>query len=207
MGPLPRADTGRGVSRRLEYLHPMPHVFEVAPTGRAKCRGCGRAIDKGDLRFGERLPNPYGDGDMTLWFHPRCAAFKRPEPLLEALPEAPESLADREGLEGVARRATEFRRLVRVDGAERAASGQAKCRHCRNPIEKGSWRIRLAFFEEGRFSPGGFIHVPCHSAYFEGHDVWDAVLHFSPALEPADRKDLERAYRAAPPATPAPKTD
>jgi hypothetical protein len=56
----------------------MPHVFEVASTGRAKCRGCGEPIQRGDTRFGERLPNPYGEGEMTLWFHPRCAAFKRP---------------------------------------------------------------------------------------------------------------------------------
>ena len=52
----------------------MPHVFEPAPTGRAKCRGCGRAIAKGELRFGERLPNPFAEGEMTLWFHPLCAA-------------------------------------------------------------------------------------------------------------------------------------
>ena len=40
----------------------MPHVIEAAPTGRAKCRGCGRAIARGELRFGERLPNAYGEG-------------------------------------------------------------------------------------------------------------------------------------------------
>src|SRR5262245_1369446 len=136
----------------MVYPSPMPHVFEIAPTGRAKCRGCDRAIPKGEVRFGERLPNPYGEGEMTLWFHPRCAAFKRPEPLLEALPEAPEGLRDRESLERTARGAIAHRRLVRVNGAERATSGQAKCRHCRSPIEKGSWRIRLSFYEEGRFS-------------------------------------------------------
>ncbi len=177
----------------------MPHVFEVAPTGRAKCRGCGRAIDRGELRFGERLPNPYGEGEMTLWFHPPCAAFKRPEPFLEALAGAPDGLSGRDALERAARGTLAHRRLRRVDGAERASSGQAKCRSCRNPIERGSWRIRLAFYEEGRFSPGGFIHLACHPAYFEGHDVLDAMLHFGSDLGQSERDDLMRSYRAIPP--------
>ena len=184
----------------MAYRFCMPHVFEVAPTGRSKCRGCGRPIARGELRFGERLPNPYGEGEMTLWFHPRCAAFKRPDALLEALPEAPEGLADREALERAARAGLAHRRLPRVSGAERAASGQAKCRRCRGSIERGTWRIRLTLYEEGRFSPGGFIHIACHPAYFEGLDVMEAMLHFSPDLEEREREDLRRAYGAAPPA-------
>jgi len=177
----------------------MPHVFEVAPTGRAKCRGCGRAIEKGALRFGERLPNPFGEGEMTLWFHPGCAAYKRPEPLLEGLRDSAEPPADRDSLETAARTALTHRRLVRVDGAERATSGQAKCRNCRDRIERGTWRIRLTFFEEGRFSPGGFVHIACHPTYFEGHDVLEPLLHFSPDLEATEREDLARAYLAAQP--------
>lgn len=181
----------------------MPHIFEVAPTGRAKCRGCGRAIERGELRFGERLPNAYGEGEMTLWFHPRCAAFKRPEPVLEALPEAPESLDDREELERSAQATLAHRRLVRVDGAERAKSGQAKCRSCGERIDRDDWRIRLTFYEEGRFSPGGFVHMKCHRTYFEGNEALDRMLHFSPDLDEAAREDLIRAYREAPAANPA----
>src|SRR5512145_1307296 len=136
----------------------MPHVFEPAPTGRAKCRGCGRAIAKGDLRFGERLPSPFAEGEMTLWFHPLCAAYKRPEAVLQGLAEAPESMPDKQRLDRTARINSEHRRLPRIDGAQRAPSGQAKCRHCREPIERGTWRIRLVFFEEGRLLPGGFVH-------------------------------------------------
>ncbi len=65
----------------------MPHVIEPATSGRAKCRGCGERIAKDELRFGERLPNPFAEGEMTLWFHPLCGAYKRPQPLLEALGE------------------------------------------------------------------------------------------------------------------------
>jgi len=168
----------------------MSHLFEQAPTGRSKCRGCGQAIEKGALRFGERLPNPFAEGEMTLWFHPLCAAYKRPEPLLETLGTMQEGFPDREGLERAARGSLAQPRLPRIDGAERAKGGQAACRHCKELIAKGSWRIRLVFFEEGRFNPSGFIHVACTKAYFESDDYPERVLHFSPALTDAEREEL-----------------
>ena len=130
---------------------------------------------------------------MTLWFHPACAAYKRPEPLLQALGETLENVPDRERLEGAARSSLAHRRLPRIDGAERAPTGQAKCRSCRQPIERGSWRIRLVFYEEGRFSPGGSVHLDCRKAYFETGDVFDQVLHFSPGLSDGEREELRRA--------------
>lgn len=174
----------------------MPHVFESASSGRAKCRGCGQPIQRGELRFGERLPNPFAEGEMTLWFHPACAAYKRPEPLLQTLGEAPGSVPDHERLERAARASIAHRRMPRIDGAERAASGQAKCRHCHEPIGKGDWRIRLVHYDEGRFSPGGYIHLGCRREYFETDDILEQVLHFSPALGEADREELRRALEA-----------
>ncbi len=172
----------------------MPHLFEPASSGRAKCRGCGQPIPRGELRFGERLPNPFGDGEMTLWFHPLCAAYKRPEPVLQTLAGASQEVPDREGLERAARGSSAHRRLPRIDGAERAPSGQARCRRCRQRIERGSWRIRLVFYEEGRFSPGGSVHLGCRQAYFESHDVREQVLHFSTALAGEEREELRRAF-------------
>lgn len=125
---------------------------------------------------------------MTLWFHPLCAAYKRPEPLLQTLAETTENLPDREKLERAARHSQQHRRLPRIDGAERAPSSQAKCRHCREPIERGSWRIRLVFYEEGQFSAGGFVHLGCRHAYFETDDILEQVLHFSLDLS-ADERD------------------
>jgi hypothetical protein len=176
----------------------MPHVFERAPTGRARCRGCARPIARGELRFGERVPNPFAEGETTLWYHPLCAAYKRPEALLEALPEAPPELPDRARLERTAQATLRHRRLPRIDGAERAPTGQARCRACRQPIAKGSWRIRLAFYEEGRWAPGGFLHLGCHAGYFEGEDVLAALLHFSPDLGEVDREELVQALTSAP---------
>ena len=165
------------------------HVFEPAASGRAKCRGCGQPLPKGEVRFGERLPNPFGEGEMTLWFHPLCAAYKRPEPMLEALAQSGGDLPAREVLERAAKASLAQHRLSRIDGAERA-KGQATCRHCREPITKGAWRIRLVFYEEGQFSPGGFIHLDCRKPYFEAEVVVEHVLHFSPTLNDADREEL-----------------
>jgi hypothetical protein len=173
----------------------VAHVLELALSGRSKCRGCARPIPRGELRFGERLPNPFGEGEMTLWFHPACAAYKRPEPFLEALAATPADVPGRDRLEDAARAGLAHRRLPRIDGAERAPSSQAKCRHCSLPIDKGGWRIRLLFYEEGQFSPGGFIHLECRKAYFETDDILERVLHFSATLGEADREELRHACR------------
>jgi hypothetical protein len=173
----------------------MAHVFEPATSGRSKCRGCNQLIRRGELRFGERLPNLFGEGDMTLWFHPLCAAYKRPEPLLQALEQAAQ-VPERDTLAAAARVSLAHRRLPRIDGAEHAPSGQARCRHCRELIERGSWRIRLVFYEEGRFSPGGYVHLACRGAYFEQHEILEHVLRFSTGLTDEELSDLTRAFRA-----------
>src|SRR5258708_6204949 len=49
------------VRARLHQNWRMPSVIEAASSGRAKCRVCGQAILKGQLRFGEALPNAYGE--------------------------------------------------------------------------------------------------------------------------------------------------
>lgn len=177
----------------------MLHRFESASSGRSKCRGCGQPIGRGEVRFGECLENPFAEGkQMMLWFHPLCAAYKRPEPFLEALAAEPAVLADGKRLERAARDGVTHRRLPRIDGAEPSPSGQATCRSCRNVIERGSWRIRLAFFEEGRFAPGGYVHLDCRSAYFEVDDIVDRVLQFSSGLSDEDREALRRALDATP---------
>jgi poly(ADP-ribose) polymerase-like protein len=174
----------------------VPHVFEPASSSRSKCRGCGRPIQKGELRFGASVPNLFAEGDTTLWFHPACAAFKFPQALLEALEQTNDTIPDRNNLASVARKSAAHERLQRIDGAERSPTGQAKCRSCHEPIEKGTWRIRVVFYQEGRFAPGGFIHMKCRNAYFETDDVRDHVLQFSPDLGDSDRGELIRELEA-----------
>jgi hypothetical protein len=135
---------------------------------------------------------------MTLWFHPLCAAYKRPQPLLEALEQTTESVTDPESVRRAALRSVTCPHIPRIDGAEKSPSGQAKCRSCHEPIERGSWRIRIVFYEEGRFAPGGYLHLGCRSAYFETAEVLEPVLRFSPALSEADRAELIRAFDTEP---------
>jgi hypothetical protein len=173
----------------------MPASFELATSGRAKCRGCGQPIAKGDVRMGDRLPNPFADGEMTHWFHPLCAAYKRPESLLEALAGETSGVVNRERLEAIARHGVAHHRVPRIDGGERSPSGQAKCRHCHAPIERGDWRIRLVYHQDGRFEPAGFVHLACRAAYFETPDIAEPLLHFSSRLTDAERTALRAALQ------------
>jgi hypothetical protein len=181
-------------------MTPGPAVLEAAPTGRAKCRACGQAIAKGTVRLGERVPNPFADGEdleTTHWYHPVCASFRRPEPLLDALQRAEVEVTDRARLEAEAALGVAHRRVVRVDAASRAPSGRATCRACKEPIAKDTWRIGLVFYEDGRFVPSGYIHASCASAHLETSALMPRIRYFSPALSDADFGEIGAAIETA----------
>jgi hypothetical protein len=180
----------------------MPHQIEAVTTGRAKCRGCGEKIAAGSLRFGESLPNPFADGETLHWFHVDCGAFRRPEPFLEALAARTEPIEDRARLEAEAQRGVAHPRLTRIAGADRAPTGRAQCRHCREAIPKDDWRIGLVFWEDGRFNAAGFVHVRCAPAYFETGALLARIRRFAPALGEGDLAQIEGelAGAAGPPA-------
>ena len=186
----------------------MPHLLEPASSGRAKCRGCGERIAAGELRFGERLPNPFADenAEMTHWFHLACAAFRRPEAVIETLESTTTQLERRHELLEEARLGTAHRRLPRVSTVARATSGRATCRQCREAIAKDAWRISLVFYEEGRFIPAGFVHTTCAAPYFETQDLMSRIRHFSPALTDSELDEIRTeisAGQVAPPPTSA----
>lgn len=176
---------------------PPGHVIEAAASGRSRCRGCGNRIANGALRFGECLPNPYGDGVMTLWLHLRCAAYRRPQPFLETLERYGAGIADADALAAVARCALDHRRLPRIGALQRASSGRARCRCCRSLIEKDTLRLPLVFYQEGVFDSGGFIHVACAPEYFESADLLDAIRHFAPAASADELAEVARLLGAA----------
>ena len=159
----------------------MGHVIEPASSGRAKCRGCGEKIEKGALRFGERGPNPFGEGEATYWFHLICGACRRPDEFLtvQHTDIEPE-------IRLMAEASRNHYRLPRIRRAERASSGRARCRHCREPIPADSWRIALEIWEEARFSPMGFVHVSCSKEYFGTADILSRIKHFTPGLSSVD---------------------
>jgi hypothetical protein len=174
-------------------MRSVPDSIQPAPSGRAKCRGCGNTIAKAELRFGETGPNAFGEGEATSWFHLACAALMRPEKLEPVLQAHTEELPERPWLTEAVKVGLEHRRLPRLVRAERASSGRAHCRSCRELIEKGEWRFALQMFEEGRANPIGTIHVSCAEAYFGTVALMDRVRRLTPALTAADVQDLERA--------------
>ena len=150
-------------------------------------------IAKAALRFGETGPNSYGEGEATSWFHVTCAALMRPEKLLPVLEAEGADVPERELLLQIARVGTEHQRLPRLVRAERASSGRAHCRSCRELIAKGEWRFVLQTFEDGRPSPIGTIHASCAEAYFGTADVLERAQRLTPDLSADDRDELARA--------------
>ena len=174
-------------------MRAVPDSIQPAPTGRAKCKGCGNAIAKAELRFGETGPNSFGEGEATSWFHLPCAALMRPEKLLPVLEASTDELAERAWLDETTRFGIEHRRLPRLVRAERASSGRAHCRSCRELIAKGDWRFALQMFEEGRANPIGTIHASCAEAYFGTADVLARAQRLTPDLSEGDLADLKKA--------------
>jgi hypothetical protein len=179
----------------------MPHLIERATTGRAKCRGCGTPIPKDTPRVGEAVPNMFADKDgaeAMHWYHPACAAYRRPEAFLQAIEGADLALPERDALVAIAAEGVAHHRLPRLDRAERAPTARAACRACRVAIAKDTWRIALLFWQDGRFAPAGFVHAACAPAYFETADLIVRVRHATPALTEADAESLGREFAAAP---------
>ena len=127
-----------------------PYLIEGARSSRSRCKTCRRKIDKGALRIGILIEGPYGIG--YLWHHIRCAARQQFEKVeeaygLEAWKGAKEPLAKVPSLDELRKYSeeTEEKKRVRkqIPYAELDPSGRAKCKHCGEPMEKGSLRVVL----------------------------------------------------------------
>lgn len=189
----------------------IPHVIEPATSGRAKCRACATKIEKGTLRFGERVDNPYGDGLASFWFHLRCAALRRPEPFSALMDVSPQLAFDaRDALTRHAALGVAHARLPRLTQAMRAPSGRARCRSCHQTIDKATWRVALSMWQDGRFEALGFIHASCAVSYAECSDVTEICTRIeagSADLTDADRGEVFAAIEGAPPPATAVETD
>lgn len=180
----------------------VPDVIQRASSGRAKCRGCSQPIAKGELRFGESLANAYAEGEALYWFHLYCAAAMRSEKLLPALEQSSEEIGEREELRKTAELGVAHPRLQRLLKAERAPSGRAHCRCCRELIEKGEWRLSLQLFEETRFSPIGSIHLGCSEAYFGTAQILERIQRLTTGLGEDDVQSLVDGLAVQRPAPP-----
>lgn len=126
------------------------YIIEAARSGRSRCKVCRRQIAKDALRLGILIEGPYGTG--YLWHHLTCAAKRRGDDV-EAAYEAeawrnakspPEKVPSLDSLRAQRERA-ERQRAERRDPpyVEIAPSGRSRCKHCEEPIEKGTARIAV----------------------------------------------------------------
>jgi hypothetical protein len=143
----------------------------------------------------EALPSAYGEGESLFWFHLPCAACARPEALLPVLGQSSLSAHERRRLETLAQAGIAQGRLCRILRAERASSGRARCRHCRELIEQGAWRLSLQIFEDGRFNPIGTIHAACSVGYFGSEPTIERLTLPSNQLGQGDLAEVTRSMR------------
>lgn len=181
----------------------MPDRIELATSGRARCRACRRAIDKGSERFAEAVPNPAAEGESQHYYHLACAAERRPKAFAGLVPTLDPPRTDLAPLAEVAALTLAHHRLERLGSLERAKSARAACRHCREPIEKEAWRVALQPIEDGRLGTWGFVHLTCVANY-SGIKPDLARLTRYTELDAADRDQIGAVLESLPEPEPLP---
>lgn len=174
----------------------MAETIETAKTGRARCRACRQAIEKGSLRFGEEQPSAFAEGMQWVWYHLPCAAKSKPVALRAALGAFDGEVPDRAALEAA---------VVEADAApsvypyaERAPTARSRCLKCREPIEKGALRVATERELEAMGRPGtGYLHPRCAGEYLEEADLPAALRRNSRGLAEADLAALEQELAKA----------
>jgi hypothetical protein len=146
----------------------MSHKVEIAPTGRASCRGCKKTIAKGTPRFAEEFQSPYSeDGGLShRYWHLPCAATKMANELAPALAAYEGELEGRAEVEALVR---EHMRPEMPFG-EHAPNGRARCRACDESIGKGELRVAFERLFEGPMGPqkgAAYAHARCLAKYLE----------------------------------------
>jgi hypothetical protein len=201
--------------RSAAQAEPLGHHIELAKSGRASCRSCSKPIAKGERRFGEEMPNPYGDaGSVSYrWHHLLCAAKERPSQLKQALARDEADFPGREeALAALAAWEDQQKAKHKPTGlpyAEHAPNERARCRQCREPIAKGTLRVAVERpLEQRSFGTSnvGYLHAECASAYRHGVPEIAALRAHSTGLAAEELDALERMLRAGPPATTPPST-
>ncbi|MCA9642658.1 MAG: hypothetical protein H6718_36660 [Polyangiaceae bacterium] len=149
--------------------------IEAAKSGRAKCRRCRQTIAKGELRLGEQVDNPYGEGDATLWYHLACGTIKRPAAFLVAEQTFSEEIPERAQLTLLAQAGERLPCLCQLAAIEAAPSGRARCQQCRELIEKGALRlVRHNDADLMAVPTSSYIHLDCALKYAQEAEGGDA---------------------------------
>lgn len=180
----------------------MADTIEPAKSGRAACRTCKQPIGKGELRFGEEVPNMFAEGEPTYqWHHLACAATKKAGKLKAALAAFAGEVPDKENLLRTVEENAAKEKPGTFPYAERASTGRSKCQECEQAIGKGELRVAVerevetaSFTRKG----AGYLHVGCATKHVADPGLLEAVLKNSTSLAPADRDELSAKLRAAP---------
>lgn len=177
----------------------MAHMIEEAKTGRASCKICREKIEKGQLRFGEEVPNMFSaDAASYAWHHMACAAKKKPHELREALAAYAGDVPDRAELEAAIEEAAKKVRPkpAGFPYAERAPTGRSKCLVCEAMIEKGELRVAI----EREVDAGGmvnksagYLHPKCAPEGVEDAELLEKVKRNSRGLAAEDLAALAEA--------------
>ena len=172
----------------------MADLIEKASSGRAKCRRCGEKIEKDALRFGESVPNPFGEGDAMHWFHLACAAEKRPEKLRAALEAHAEDVPERAELEHTVEAGLKNPKLVQVKHAERSPTGRASCQECHQKIDKGALRVAIEREADvASMASTSYLHLACAPKYLGVEGLNEKLQRTSKDLESSELEEVERA--------------
>ena len=159
-----------------------PYIIEAARSGRSKCKGCRKAIEKDTHRLGVLVEGPYGLGHM--WYHLNCAAKRIWGKLEEAYAAEAWSLAkvpvDRAELPDLAD-LVELREEAEKKKAEKQElpyveldpSGRARCKWCDETLEKGTPRVvigrEVEFGQQVRTTPIN-VHPRCVADAIQAED-------------------------------------
>lgn len=176
----------------------MAHTIEVAKTGRAGCRACKTPIPKGDLRFGEEVPNAFSaSGEMSYqWYHLPCAALKKPTQLKQALAAFTGEVPNKAELEKTLEESAKKQKPSAFPYAERASTGRSRCQQCEEPIQKGALRVAVEREVETssfRTAGAGYLHPECAKEYTKDDQLISKIRSNTTNLPPQDLEDLSKA--------------
>jgi hypothetical protein len=158
--------------------------IEEAKSGRSRCRACGVAIEKGELRFGQIIVECH---DFMEWFHLACAQARSPERLAPVL--AASKYAKTASLDSPASR------LVAVERAK----GRAGCHACERSIAPATLRVAVRLDPDPanpQYPRKGFIHLACASAFTGGADVDAHLAKRAAKLPKAERETIANVLAA-----------
>ena len=165
-----------------------PYKIEEARSARSRCRTCRRKIDKAKLRLGILLEGPYGTG--YVWHHLTCAAKRRADDVEAAYEqrawEGDLEVPPIEELRKLKEKADEARSNKKeTPWVEHAKSDRSKCKHCDEPIAKGSFRFALlrevTFGNQVRGAPIN-VHPGCVAGEIRAEDCATEIEGFAAAV-------------------------